>query len=82
MLVVADSALTKNLSSNFAEVSEWCKTALARLVFPIPPPPRIAILGDSWLSTFMIFSTSDSRPWKILGFEGNIENEVELAKKV
>jgi hypothetical protein len=28
----------------------------------------------------MMFSTSDSRPWKILGFEGNIENEVELAR--
>jgi hypothetical protein len=26
-------------------------------------------------------SISDSRPWKILGLEGNIENEVELARK-
>jgi hypothetical protein len=30
------------------------------------------------LSTFIIVSSSDSRPWKILGVGGKIENECEL----
>jgi hypothetical protein len=41
----------------------------------------MAILGDAWLSIFMMFSTSDSQPWRILGFEGSIENDVELSRK-
>jgi hypothetical protein len=78
MLVLADSALTKNLYSNWVTVSGWWRTALARLVFPIPPPPRIAILADCPPIISIIFPNSDSRPWKILGFEGNNENEFEL----
>jgi hypothetical protein len=62
MLVVAYSALTKNLCSNLAKVSGWWRTALARLVLPIPPPPRMAIHAGCWLSIFIILSNSDSRP--------------------
>jgi hypothetical protein len=80
ILVLADSALTKNLCSNFAEVSGWWRTAWARLVLPIPPPPKMAILGDCWQRIFIRASNSDLRPWKILGFGGNIENEFELEK--
>jgi hypothetical protein len=60
------------------EVSGWWRTAHARLVFPIPPPPRMAILEEGRQSVLIMSSNSDSRPWKILGFDGSIENEFEL----
>jgi hypothetical protein len=48
---------------------------------PIPPAPRIAILAAGcWLSILIMLSTSDLRPWKILGLEGNSENEFELER--
>jgi hypothetical protein len=40
----------------------------------------MAILGDCWQRIFIRASNSDLRPWKILGFGGNIENEFELEK--
>ena len=52
---------------------------LARLVLPIPPPPRNAIQGVSCLRILMI-SNSVSQPWKILGLEGSNENEFKLWK--
>ncbi|KAF8212942.1 hypothetical protein K438DRAFT_1805302, partial [Mycena galopus ATCC 62051] len=81
MLVVAASALTKNLCSNLEAMSGWCSAALAKVVLPIPPPPRMAILGDFSLSKLRTSSNSCSRPWNILGFAGNIENELELGDK-
>jgi hypothetical protein len=59
-------------------MSGWCRTALARLVFPIPPAPKIAILGVSCVKALRIVFISDSRPWNIFGSDGNIDNELEL----
>ncbi len=56
-------------------------TALARLVLPMPPPPRIATLGEAWLRVFIISANSNSRPWNILCFEGSKQNDVELELK-
>jgi hypothetical protein len=50
----------------------------ARLVFPIPPIPKIAIRGVSWLKALSMSETSDSRPWKIFGPDGNSDSESEL----
>jgi hypothetical protein len=38
----------------------------------------MAILGPVLLSSFRVLDNSDSRPWNILGFDGNIEIEIEL----
>jgi hypothetical protein len=55
-------------------------TALARVVFPIPPAPKMAILGVPWLNDPKISESSVSRPWNILGSEGSIEIELELGE--
>jgi hypothetical protein len=52
--------------------------ALERLVFPIPPAPKMAILGASWLKDWSIANSSDSRPWNIFGSGGNNAKEFEL----
>ncbi|KAF8164585.1 hypothetical protein K438DRAFT_1857674, partial [Mycena galopus ATCC 62051] len=61
MLVVAASALTKNLCSNLEAMSGWCNAALARVVLPIPPPPRMAILDGFSLSKLRTSSNSCSQ---------------------
>jgi hypothetical protein len=52
--------------------------ALERLVFPIPPAPKIAILGASRLKAWMIKDISDSRPWNIFGSGGSNAKEFVL----
>ena len=59
-------------------ILRWWRNVLDRLVFPIPPGPRIIILGDSWPIEPRVSANSDSRPLNILGFAGNVENEFEL----
>jgi hypothetical protein len=54
--------------------------ALASVVFPIPPAPKIAILGVSWEKILRISEISVARPWNIFGSEGSMEIELELQK--
>jgi hypothetical protein len=77
--VVVELQATKNLFCIYLVViSGWCKTALARDVYPMPPAPKIAILGIPVLKKWRMSKSSDSRPWKILGSDGSIEIELEL----
>jgi hypothetical protein len=59
-------------------ISLWWTIALARLVFPIPPAPKIAILGVPCLKCWRISEISDVRPWKIFGSDGSLEIELKL----
>jgi hypothetical protein len=55
--------------------------AVARLVFPIPPAPRMATWADSWIRMLTTSSSSDWRPWKIFGMAGSRLNDPELIWK-
>jgi hypothetical protein len=56
----------------------WCSNTLARELLPMPPAPKMAILGVLALKRSSISETSESRPWKIFGSDGSIEMEFEL----
>jgi hypothetical protein len=82
-LVVADSeAMKYRLDPYIDVVSVWCNTTFARLVFPIPPGPKIAILGLFRCKRPTSPATSGSLPWKIFGSDGSIERELELRKNI
>jgi hypothetical protein len=69
---------TKYRSVHFPTTSSRWRTARARLVFPIPPGPRITIRGDSLLRMSTISCNSGSRPWNICEGGGSNEMEGEL----
>lgn len=77
----AESQATKNRCCLYLLViSVWWIIARARLVFPIPPAPKIATLAVPWPRIRSICDSSDSGPWNIFGSDGSIEIELELAE--
>jgi hypothetical protein len=81
--VVAELQPTKNRFCWYVAVmAGLCSNILARELLPMPPAPKMAILGVLALKRSSISETSDSRPWKIFGSDGSMEMEMELEDKI
>jgi hypothetical protein len=77
--VETESQATKNRCSLYlVRISWWWRMAFAKLVFPIPPVPKIEILGVPRVNISRRLATSASRPWKTFGSDGSRERELEL----
>jgi hypothetical protein len=63
-----------------ASTSGLWRAAVARLVFPIPPVPRIAMQAESCNRMFTTSCSSFSQPWKICGEGGSRLKDLELLK--
>jgi hypothetical protein len=76
--VLADSYEMKCRRSYFSITARWCSTAIAKVVFPIPPGPSMATRAGSQRRMSIRSLSSDSRPWNIFGEAGRREREPEL----
>jgi hypothetical protein len=72
---------TKYRCVYFVSTCGLTRAAMARLVFPIPPAPRIAMWEDSCIKILTTCWSSASRPWKIWGQGGSSPKDPELFKK-
>jgi hypothetical protein len=68
----------KCLTVYFSTMAGWCSAAIAKVVFPIPPGPRMDPREASARRLLIRCLSSLSRPWNIFGEDGSREREPEL----